>query len=515
MEVIKMSEMNAERVRVYNECVSYDLDRLLMDFLISNTIHFIQKHHEYSYIFIFDGLDSVTLDRVQYEHYIMWLNEILSVLNNNQGLFKAVYLITMRDYSFIKFFLDLHKTDRQHFKEHVILRVKKASLYEILSKRFNRVIKLAETENITINRASLWSIKNNLIDIINMALYGMTPKDFDSVYTSNKSNNRKDYDLIQALCNGNYRSVLRFLRQTILILSHLKRYNLYHFLGNGTGYERCLKFFDGNSWAIYRILLFGDCGQCAYRNRVSYDSSGKIITETKHSPLIPNIFNYKDRGIDRKDAMHPRLLLKLRVIQILSSKRDLTMSIYDLEETLIKLHECSSSVIRADIREMIYSGLVNPKVNQTEFIRAESKGTDYPIKLSESATIVIEKMLCQSIYYEIICDDTPIDRYFAHLIKPANKYEDLYSSKKGLGDYLRIKTKSIFMFLFYLTRAEHVINKKWGESVLNEEYQPILTQDIIDKVKYSINEFIFSYYRNLNQEDKDNFKTDWKIEFPI
>lgn len=67
-------------------------------------ISFLQNILEWNFIFIYDGFDSVTFDEIQYEEYGRWLDhlEILTTVRDN-SLYKAVYIVTMREYSYIRF----------------------------------------------------------------------------------------------------------------------------------------------------------------------------------------------------------------------------------------------------------------------------------------------------------------------------------------------------------------------------------------------------------------------------
>jgi len=248
--------------------------------LIEQTISYLQSEYNYGFIFIFDGLDSVTLDRIQYKLYCDWIEQIMTLLNNrNNNIYKAVYIISMRDYSFIHYWLKLFKTRKFPRGDYVIMRVNQVPFYDILSKRFDYALDMCKNHSCNIKKVAFWNIKNNLIDIVCMSLYGLTAEEFAQQFVSNKNRKREEYDITLELCNANYRAMMRFFRELLLVVSGLLGERTFEILSSKTGYE-CLQHFDGKQWAVHRVLLFGDIGATAYRNRISYDINGDPIVKT-------------------------------------------------------------------------------------------------------------------------------------------------------------------------------------------------------------------------------------------
>jgi len=489
----------------------YDVDLKLFVLLSGSLMTFLQNEYKYGYIIIFDGLDSVTLDRIQYETYCEWLNEFGSICDNTKKYyFKSVYIVSMRDYSFVQFYLNVLKENNRLKEEYSILKVRQKNFYSILSSRFNLIIKLLIDSGYSIKKTDLWNIKNNLIDIVNSCLYGLSFADFSKQYIEYEKVKREEYDLITNLCSGNLRAVMRLFRHVIVMLGSIWGDKCFEYLSNSTGHKGCLKHLDGKEWAIYRVLIFGDTGTNAYRCKISYDFGGNANIKHKNTALLPNIFNYKEIGENGIPATFPRNLLKLRVIQLLQDSGGKGRMVPIVEE-LKKIYPDDSKTLRADVREMIYDGLLIPhRVEQTAFITFEKNNSDYPVKLTPLSYHIKNNIIKESIYYEIVCDDMPIDSKYSGKMQPINKYD----SNINLGEYLIIKTFSIFFTLLYLQKIEITEQKQLENKKKPYWEEEIFSKTTIDSILSSVTNYVYKYLKTTRFEDeKKLFIKNWDDYF--
>lgn len=487
------------------------IDDNIFKLFTGSLMTFLQRKIGLGYIIIFDGLDSVTLDKVQYETYCEWLNEFATVCDNTKiDYFKSIYIVSMRDYSFVQFYIKVLKENKRSKEEYSILKVKQKDFYKILTSRFDLIVEILNDAGFKTKKSELWNIKNNLIDIVNSCLYGLAVSDFSEKYIENESVKREQYDLITNLCSGNLRAVMRLFRYIIVTLGSIWGDKCFEYLASHTGYKGCLKHIEGKEWAIYRVLIFGDPGGNAYRCKISYDFGGNANIKHRNTALVPNIFNYKETGMQDAESRFPRNLLKLRVIQYLRQTGGCG-NIVNIIEELKNIYICDPKTLRADIREMIYDGLLNPhKVEQTDFIRYEKNYSDYPVKLTPLSYHIADNIIKESIYYEIICDDTPIDLKYARNMQPLNKYD----KNTNLGDYLIIKTYSIFFFILYLQKIENnekllLDNNKciyWNKTIFDDNTIRMVTSDVAN--------YIHKYLRTTkNESEKNMFLNNWERNF--
>lgn len=184
-----------------------------------------------------------------------------------------------------------------------------------------------------------------------------------------------------------------------------------------------------------------------------------------------------------------------------------------INQVINKLHslynDTHPKIIRADVREMIFSGLIYPYIDHTEYIVAEKDGRDYPIQLTKLGKLIMRVVIKRAIYYEIVCDDTPIDSAFINdQFRPLNRYD----STCTLGEYIIRKTYSIIYFLLYLERIEAEEKKRWNEKILGQ-FKPIFTNQLIKEVKNDIFSYVFKYVNQLR--NKKRLIQEWKNYFEI
>ena len=456
-------------------------------------LEFLQKNYDYSYIFIFDGLDSVTLDKVQYKEYENWLTQIIRLADNRTRTqrFKGLYLISMRDVSLINYKKNVMDRADSDQEIHSILRVESKSLYRILNRRFRYIESELKKQAVTTSMPQLWNVKNNLLDIINVCLYDVSIEGFCEKYVK-ATITREDYNLLNYVSNNNTRALMRFFTHVIQILQSTWHENSFFYLSSSPGYDSCLKYLEGKEWTIHRILLFGDCCSGTYCNRYEYDSMGEMTVKSHYMSLVPNIFNYRDAGLGDRPTSVPRLLLKYRVIQLVGAQMDKRINLSLLLNMLSKVYGCSVDILRDDIREMIYTGLLQPKIDQRTFLEADINEGNYEVELTKLSEKAIPKIVKQAIYYEVIVDNTPIHRSIAGYIRPAHRQDKTIF----LNEYLMIKSKSIAAFVFYLRYIERVDIDRWHSMYpcCNESgIIAIFTKNVIKAIKASMRYSLYGH----------------------
>lgn len=420
---------------------NFEIDKNDAAYLVDEVITYIQKNCNYSYLFMFDGLDSVTIDLIQYEIFDGWLQEMWGVANNYDKPYRAVYIVTMRDYSFIKYQQNIRRISSKQpgsphqFKE---LKMKAQDTRGIMDNKVLLLHNNLKKAGFVFDIDRVKNIKTNLYNLIFMCLNKLNPKDVL------KYESKDIFNSIDGLFEYNYRSLMRFFRELVpVVCDAFQKDAVYKIMQN----SKATSFLDslvGREWTIFRLLLYGDIGYGVYANRIQYQD-GEPQIENYNRAVVPNIFNYNEQ---KDSPSFPKTLVKIRILQYLLKNND--SDINDILNWLSNSIDNRWDIIslRYETREMIYSGLISPKV---DLIRI-TKGGDalsYDVRLNGFSEIVL-KMLNESIYYETVIDDTPIDKRFSYKMEPRNVFDNSITRK----DYIFRKTRSVIFFLLYLQKIE-------------------------------------------------------------
>ena len=480
---------------------------------------YIQKRYKYGFILIFDGLDSVSMDYVQINIFQKWIGQLDGTSDNSSNMFKAVYITTMRDYSFIYLYMESasHKI-RNDFKEFSIA---PRNIFHVLWSRSEYASLLFSEKGLNINSNV---IRNSYYNII-VILYN----------TLNIGDNIKDEVLIAERCfshfhdinNDNLRAAFRFIREFIYLLYNLSSDNVYENLTRRIIPEVLLNRMKVKEWEMVRLLLFGDATIRLYNNRIQFkdiktefdvdlSKPGLIEIDNHNRAVIPNIFNYREFAYDH-GQLFLKNLFKLRVIQFLLQQKGSRAGVLEIINWYKSTFDYHGNDLRFEIREMIYNGVLTPECDELSVVNNEIHEGNYMVLLSGLGKSILSSIIYKSIYYEIICDDTPIQRDFTHYMTPISKWDRNVSSDQ----YIIVKTKMVIFFLFYLQKVEEAekriylsidghkpsdYEKKY--SIFTEKVKAAIISDIIGY----INGYLKARTdRGLNW--KKQFLYEWKKEF--
>ncbi|WP_289022712.1 hypothetical protein [uncultured Desulfobacter sp.] len=148
------------------------------DFCIINSIamNFMQNRLGWGFIIVLDGFDSVSFDQIQYEKYKIWCSELgrVTAIEGKRRLFRAVYIVTLRDYSYIRF-LDNRKQEETDdmpniLKRYIRLKVEQQDVRDIINKRFLYLSKKIDLSNYD-------NLKRNMINLMYMCYEGCNAVD--------------------------------------------------------------------------------------------------------------------------------------------------------------------------------------------------------------------------------------------------------------------------------------------------------------------------------------------------
>lgn len=209
LQKLKDSDINTIDYFLDKDFHNIDYFNDIFDYFVS----YIQNNYNYAFIFIFDGLDSVTIDFTQFDIFQNWLRQINNISDNENKPYKAVYIYTMRDYSLIDFHkqtFSIKRTEKLKnllsFKE---MPVKQVGITEIIDSKMKLVKKyIGISDGETID-----NIKNNLLNLLYMSFFDKNPED-----VLNVSFNDID-SFLKMIFGSNYRRLMRFFRELLLVIS--------------------------------------------------------------------------------------------------------------------------------------------------------------------------------------------------------------------------------------------------------------------------------------------------------
>ncbi|EKE06191.1 MAG: hypothetical protein ACD_19C00056G0001 [uncultured bacterium] len=482
---------------------------------------FIQKRFRYGFILLFDGLDSVSMDYVQINIFQNWIGQLDGTTDNSSNMFKAVYVTTMRDYSFIYLYRESqsHKI-RNDFKEFSIA---PKSIFQVLRSRSVYASFLFKEQGLDINSNVTRNIYFNLLII----LYKTLNLGEGAAIGSDIAENC--FKHFNELNNDNLRAAFRFIREFICLLYNIADNNIYEKLTRKIIPDELLDKVKVKEWEIVRLLLFGDANVRLYSNRIQFkdiktefdidlSKPGLIEIDNNNRAVIPNIFNYREFAYD-EGQLFLKNLFKLRVIQFLMQQSGCRAGVMEIILWYKKVFCYEGNDLRFEIREMIYNGILAPECDDLSVANNEIREGNYIVNLSGLGKSILSSIIYKSIYYEIICDDTPIQRDFSYHMTPISKWDKNVSSSK----YIISKTKMVLFFLIYLQRVEDaeiakfisVDNQTLGDY---EKKYRIFSKNVLDAIESDIISSIAGYLKARKDRGlswRKQFLADWKNEFGI
>lgn len=496
----------------FDDChIEEDQGLLLTELLMS----YIQSVHGYSYIFIFDGLDSVTIDYIQYNDFMKWLKEIDQVTDNRLSLYKALYIITMRDYSFISFFMKHLREPRTDLQRYVCCTIRPKPLEEILQRKYRLSHAHLVQAGCQCTEEQIQRINHNLMKLIYSELHEMAnledPTDADRLSGSY-------FQHFMKLNNDNLRATMRFFRELIVMTYHVLGDESFKLLTSDQSEEGFLARFQGKRWILYRVLLHGGCTASLYKNRITYDKEGRSHISADSKAIIPNVFNYRDH-ITSDSHKRPKNLVKLRVIQYLvrAEESDTPATIVDCVKWLEEAFDYPNddSELRYETREMMYNGLIVPNASDAEIRVAEGGKANYQIHVTELGKFILRKFISKAVYYETVVDDTPLQAEFCRGMAPLSRFD----KEVKLGEYLKQKFNAIILFVLFLMELDLFDAKKYAHSLANQQetgapfeftiYDDVVVGSIKKDLASSLGKYLRDVLRDDGRERLEEYVKSW------
>jgi hypothetical protein len=553
-----------EMLQAHSTAAQEDLDKLVdMTYgkklslkesgkITEHLIAFIQQTRKYGYIVIFDGLDNVTIDYIQSDNFAKWCEAIHPLTLIESHPYKALYIVVMRDYSYVEKILMRHASHHRSIDlKYPVFEIKAQPLKEILERKYKLVLKIlrADTQlpdehSKVVARLETDDIKrlgHKLLQLIFTQIHELV--DLPSPTTADDVG-EEYYDRFMAIANYNFRSVMRLIRELIVMVFSIKRSRAFDLLTDETKPADFPKLFEGKHWIVHRLLLFGRCNHEVYRNRVTYHLAGNRVGRDERSPkieaeiipdhraVVPNIFNYADVVSDNQ-LLYPLNLVKIRIIQefcdpnvagstLSSESRGVVALLQKVNRLYQYIPESGAhdpiAVLRYELREMIINGMLNPVIDNEKAIMVHDElGGDYPVTVSGLTGTMWKRLLRQEVYYETVMDDTPLPSRLAQKLqlRPLNRYE----RGLDLDDFLVRKTRYVMLFIKFLIQLEYNDQKKYdsenGANSYNRHGRQIFSEKVIKGILSDMERYLASYLKTLKKENRKAFETLWKTTFAL
>ena len=478
------------------------------------TLGFLQKKWGWGYIIVFDGFDSVSFDQIQYAEYERWCDEIkkLTVIKDNK-LYKGVYLITLRDYSYLKFHYNRKQCEDYDtcttLPSYITLYIDQQNLQEIIEKRFLYL-------KMKCQYSAHNNLKRNLINLMYMCYMGSSPQ------SALKSTWENVTDLIQDIFANNYRLFFRFLRELLLLTYATVGQESMDLLASEPEALEYLKRFRGIEWRVIQLFITGTTNIKPFRNRTKYDVYGQPKFDNA-TPIIPNIFNFNEYSCYTLEAgencnatkFENKILVKCRILQHLLAQngQDGIIDVFGWIRRTFRTHWLDE--LRFETRELIFSNLLRCNLDEADMENTDYLRTNYVLTTTRK-TNVIDRMLDLSIYYELVMDNTPIESRYARLFSPLHQVD-----RNDIWSYLKEKTHYIALFLCYLMRVESEeftrtqTDPETIEAMRYRETYLIFSDKRLAKIKEDIVRYLNGYLEERQENVAMNMIAIWARELNL
>ncbi|MDD2463143.1 MAG: hypothetical protein PHI97_04040 [Desulfobulbus sp.] len=492
---------------------------------------YVQVVKNWGSIIIFDGFDRVTFDKMHFDQFKSWCMEIkqLSSIEDNRFC-KSVFIVTLRDYSIRTFFRHNNQGSIQEYSQKgpnfLCLSIKNGIFKEIIEKRFEMLDEKFPDIDVI-------NIKRNLINLMYMSYNKCGPqKALDSDW-------KEVSKTFENIFVHNYRLLFKYLRDLVYLIYRTLsgKYNISELIQSNPENKELLHAFMGQEWRILKLFITGTSKVVPFSNRISYGENGQPIFQGV-VPVIPNIFNFNEFSnrteeasyyIDQDGRKHKdehissidqanKLLLKYHALKILELNGG-TLGV----ETLIRslnANFCKKWFfdIIFEIRELIFSNVISCDLTEAEYNDMNKISTNFPVTITPKFDI-IKFIIEQSVYYENIIDDTPIEERFAKdTLRPLNPVDC-----SDIWEYLKEKSFFIIYFLHYINYVENQFFENLCESKSDHiyDYYQISKNDFnknfrffkninVDNIKSTINAFLNTYLKNINNDLAESLLTNWE-----
>ncbi len=433
------------------------------DFL-AEMIDYLNQQGGISFIFIFDGLDYVTLDEVHTHKFKEW---ILQVDENilTSDMFRGAYIVTMRDISFQKALEYRHGSTDEHWRYAKRITIEGCDLGKMINRKLvearRKIIKA------TINMRSSGSpyydkwawllgpgvvkrITDDFLTFISIPFVRDVEDKLASINTRSQLENEVIAPGIRALDSitiENYRALMRNINFVSGLFYNIYERDPERSLTRTSLNDRLNRLY-ARSYNVLRVFIEGRVEVSDYRMPYTYKVENGLsvnITRRKQGMkfVIPPLHNFMDKPVS--GLIQYRGLFKIRLLQFLYKCAETRTVNYVLNYFEDNFGYDKNACVY-DIDEMLYTQLIS--VSDIDDYRNRLDCNVHITKLGEYA---IFKLINWYIYYEVILDALPLPESLARQIYPINYY---WGEASNLDKYNLYKARSVLLFLKYLNYVE-------------------------------------------------------------
>ena len=302
------------------------------------------------------------------------------------------------------------------------------------------------------------------------------------------SNWRDVTAILRELFANNFRLLFKFIRDLLALTYQICKEESVYLLKSNPEYLLYLTRFRGSEWLVFKLFIYGTANNQLFLNRTRYDEDGQPIFNYV-TPTIPNIFNFNEYAYNNHELVNNiealdidnKVFVKLRMIQyvnVCGGKTGVSNIIKWLPETF---NTKWANDLRYEIKELLFDNILGCEVSQIDIDTHAMFKRNHEV-ISTLKSIVVNKMLDTSIYYETVMDNTPIETRYSKYIKPLHRLD-----KPNVFTYLKLKSYYILFFIAYLVHCENIEKKRCNLS--DKDYlfnYSVITPSRIKKIKESI-----------------------------
>lgn len=431
---------------------------------LAEMMQYLMEKKGISFIFIFDGLDYVTLDEVHTEKFKQWILQVDEYILNNDA-FRGAYLITMRDISFQKALEYRQGSTDEHWRYTKKITIEGCDLRKMLNRKLGEARKkiTTTTYNMKKNNSHLynewaWLLENgaakkitdDFLTFISLPFVKDVEAKLSEICTRNQLENeiiKPGIEALDAITVQNYRALMRNINLVSGIF-----YNIYvsdpERLLLRTSLNNRLRKLYTRSYHVLRVFIEGRVEISGYRMPYKYDVEGEYFDRVKIKKqgmkfVIPPVHNFMPKPIS--GFIQYRGLFKIRLLQFLHKSEQLktVKSVLDFFEQNFGYDKKSCMY---DIDEMLYTQLIYVSNNNDYYRRL-----DCNIHITKLGEYVIYKLINWYVYYEVILDALPLPESVARYIYPISYY---WRESSNLDRYDLYKARNVMLFLKYLNYVE-------------------------------------------------------------
>lgn len=497
-------------------------DENMLNHLLKYFIYEMKK----TVIFLFDGLDYVTLTEIKTRKFKLWIKDIENYILTNRA-FPGAYVMTMRNTSFHKATESLGGSSEEIWRSLKTVTIERCELSEMLTRKLGEVqrdvrIILARWKSkdsnlyhkhAWIDSQAMKKICTEFLAFISLPLIDISDENIQQCrsYNDLKVNIVKQgLEQLNGVSCENNRCLMRNLN---LCMGYF--YNIYknnpEYKINKTSVEQRLADLNSRCYLVLQALIVGRIELHDYRTPYDYIPKAKTKTKIefrKSGPrfVLPPITNFMH--ITRSGKAQFRGLFKIRVLQMLTNIEKPT-SISTLLDYFKVNFGYNKDYCRLDIDEMIYSQLIQVS-NPSDFI--SNIEIECNVTITKLGNFVLSKLIYRYIYYEVTLDALPMPESIARCIDPLNYY---WMKASNLSYYVLRKARDVMLYLKFLEYAEEKEKARFNlkqRAKIQEEKESfeVYFRPIATDIKHGVREEIIRSFIGRIHDNKDVFDKNLK-----